>query len=101
MASAFQGVLRTLLALGLCALSYLIGRYGPHQPHGAETAEFVGVAAAVLALAVWSWRRTQPSHGAAEFTANVIRHGLTLTGAALTTVLCVLAAFLGVWSQHG
>jgi hypothetical protein len=101
MASAFQGLVRTLLTLGLCALSYLIARYGGGQPHGIETGEFVAVGVAILAMSAWSWRNAPPSHGAAEFTANIIRHGLTMAGALLAGLLCLGAALLGAWMQHG
>lgn len=101
MATAFQGVLRTLLGLGLCVLSFMIGRYGGHQTHGVETGEFVGVAVAVLALTVWSWRQAPPSHGAVEFTANLIRHGLTLAGALIAALLCLAAALAGGWMARG
>ncbi|MDB5429682.1 MAG: hypothetical protein JWP35_798 [Caulobacter sp.] len=101
MAIAFQVVLRAVLALGLGALSFLIARYGGAQPHGLETGEFFAVAAGVLAMAVWSWRQAPRAHGAAEFTANVIRHGLTIAGAAFAALLCLAAALLGAWMQHG
>jgi hypothetical protein len=52
-------------------------------------------------MSAWSWRNAPPSHGAAEFTANIIRHGLTMAGALLAGLLCLGAALLGAWMQHG
>jgi hypothetical protein len=100
MARTLQGFIRTLLALGLCVLCFVVGRYGGHQAEGARTGEFVAVGAGVLGLTAWSWRQTPPAYGAAEFTANLIRHGLTLAGAVIAAVLCLGAALLGVWMQH-
>ena len=101
MSSVFQGILRSLLGLGLCILAFVIARYGGAQPHGAETGEYIGVALAVLALAIWAWRTAPPAHGAAEITANIIRHGLTITGVAVTAVICLIAALVGAWLRQG
>jgi hypothetical protein len=100
MGAALQVLFRTLLALGLCAASFFIARFGGRQPSGAETGEFVAVGAGIVFLTAWSWRQAPPSHGAAEFTANIIRHGLSLAGAALTALLCLGTALLGAWMQH-
>ena len=100
MITAFQVTLRTLLALGLCALSFLIARYGGHQAEGMETGEYIAVALALAGLTVWGWRQAPPAHGAAEFTANLIRHGLTIAFAVFGALLCLVAALVGAWLQQ-
>ena len=104
MPTALQTICRAVVALGLYAASYMIGRSIGQQVAWAPPAEFVAIGLVILILAVWSWRQAPAAsdvgHRWGAPAAVFIRRTWTVVGALLIVVLCAATFIAGNFDHY-